>query len=78
MAPDTGARVELRERVHLREGRPAETESVYWHTLGGRQSDFRYLCWSYRPPRVNQHSSAPAQIPIFSISSTVTSSAVRS
>ena len=43
VAPDTGARVELRERVHLREGRPAETESVYWHRLGGRQSDFRYL-----------------------------------
>ena len=43
IAPDTGARVQLRERVHLKEGRPAETESVYWHTLGGRQSDCRYL-----------------------------------
>ena len=43
MAPDTGARVQLRERVNLREGRPAETESVYWHTFGGRQSDFHYL-----------------------------------
>lgn len=33
----------LRERVHLREGKPAETESVYWTTIGEVQSEYRYL-----------------------------------
>jgi hypothetical protein len=41
--PETGVRVELRERVHLVEGRPAETESVYWMTMGDAQASYRYL-----------------------------------
>lgn len=41
--PATGQRIELRERVHLLEGRPAETESVYWITIGEVQASFRYL-----------------------------------
>lgn len=38
-----GKRVELRERVHLREGRPAETESVYWITIGDTRASHRYF-----------------------------------
>lgn len=41
--PGSSVRIELRERVHLREGRPAETESVYWITIGEKQDRFRYL-----------------------------------
>lgn len=41
--PATGERVELRERVHLVEGRPAETESVYWVTIGDARASYRYL-----------------------------------
>ena len=41
--PATGVRIELRERVHLVEGRPAETESVYWVTIGDPQASYRYL-----------------------------------
>lgn len=41
--PDTGQRVQLRERVHLQEGRPAETESVYWQTVGEAQARYKYL-----------------------------------
>lgn len=41
--PATGQRVELRERVHLREGRPSETESVYWTSIGETQASYRYL-----------------------------------
>lgn len=41
--PSTGERVELRERVHIIEGRPAETESVYWITIGDAQASYRYL-----------------------------------
>lgn len=38
-----GKKVELRERVHLREGRPAETESVYWITIGDTRASYRYF-----------------------------------
>lgn len=41
--PETGQRVQLRERVHLQEGRPAETESVYWQTVGDAQPKYKYL-----------------------------------
>ena len=41
--PATGIRIELRERVHLVEGRPAETESVYWVTIGDTRASYRYL-----------------------------------
>lgn len=41
--PATGVRVELPERVHLVEGRPAETQSVYWITIGDAQAAYRYL-----------------------------------
>lgn len=41
--PDSGERLHLRERVHLVEGRPAETESVYWMTIGLTQVSYRYL-----------------------------------
>lgn len=41
--PETEQRVQLRERVHLQEGRPAETESVYWQTVGEAQQKYRYL-----------------------------------
>ena len=41
--PATGVRIELRERVHLVEGRPAETESVYWVTIGDTRASYRYL-----------------------------------
>jgi hypothetical protein len=41
--PETGERVQMRERVHLREGRPADTESIYWQTIGTNQAAFRYL-----------------------------------
>ena len=41
--PATGKKIELRERVHIREGRPAETESIYWITLGNDQANFKYL-----------------------------------
>jgi len=37
-----GKRVESRERVHLREGRPTETESVYWVTIGETRDSYRY------------------------------------
>jgi hypothetical protein len=38
-----GKKVALRERVHLREGRPAETESVYWITIGDTRASYRYF-----------------------------------
>lgn len=41
--PSTGERIELRERVHIVEGRPAETESVYWITIGEVQASYRYF-----------------------------------
>ncbi|MFN7979426.1 MAG: hypothetical protein U0P30_14920 [Vicinamibacterales bacterium] len=41
--PSTGNRIELRERVHLVEGKPAETESVYWVTIGDERPSYRYL-----------------------------------
>jgi len=41
--PMTGQRIELRERVHIMEGRPAETESIYWTTYGETQASFQYL-----------------------------------
>lgn len=41
--PDTGDRLQIRERVHLREGKPAETESMYWQTIGSNQAEFKYL-----------------------------------
>ena len=41
--PASGVRIELRERVHLVEGRPAETESVYWVTIGDARVSYRYL-----------------------------------
>lgn len=42
--PGTGRLVECRERVHLVEGSPSETESIYWHSLGeARSSSRRYL-----------------------------------
>lgn len=43
MNPSTGAKVHLRERVHLREGRPSETESIYWETVGSHREAYRYL-----------------------------------
>jgi hypothetical protein len=43
IAAGTGERIHLRERVHLREGKPALTESIYWQTIGEKQSTFRYL-----------------------------------
>ena len=43
MDPATGLNVEMRERIHIKEGRPAETESVCWQTIGKKQSDFQYL-----------------------------------
>lgn len=41
--PESGKRHRCRNRVHLVEGAPAETESIYWHTLGEEQASFRYL-----------------------------------
>lgn len=41
--PGSGERLELRERVHLVEGSPSETESVYWITIGNAQTEYRYL-----------------------------------
>jgi hypothetical protein len=41
--PASGERIHLRERVHLVEGSPAETESVYWITVGVTQDSYRYL-----------------------------------
>jgi hypothetical protein len=41
--PETHQRVHLRERVHLKEGRPSETESAYWTTLGDSRDSYRYL-----------------------------------
>lgn len=41
--PETGTDVHLRDRVHLYEGKPAETESVYWATIGDVQTSYRYL-----------------------------------
>jgi len=39
----TGERHHLRERVHIVEGKPAETESVYWITVGEVRASYRYL-----------------------------------
>jgi hypothetical protein len=41
--PTTGKRIELRERVHIVEGRPTETESIYWITIGDGQASYQYL-----------------------------------
>ena len=41
--PGDGTLVEVRERVHLREGKPHETESIYWQTVGNTQASYRYL-----------------------------------
>jgi hypothetical protein len=43
LLPGTDQRVQLRERVHLQEGKPADTESVYWQTIGEPQSKYQYL-----------------------------------
>ena len=43
LLPGTDQRVQLRERVHLQEGKPADTESVYWQTVGEPQSKYQYL-----------------------------------
>lgn len=40
--PDTGENIHLRHRVHLKEGRPGETESIYFEPLG-KGGDLRYL-----------------------------------
>lgn len=41
--PNAEKRVHCRERVHLIEGKPAETESLYWHTIGEEQQTRRLL-----------------------------------
>lgn len=41
--PGIGQRIHLRERVHLISGKAAETESVYWTTIGATQAEYRYL-----------------------------------
>ncbi|RYD77080.1 MAG: hypothetical protein EOP84_16030 [Verrucomicrobiaceae bacterium] len=41
--PYTGDKIEVRERVHLVEGKPADTETVYWVTLGEARAGYRYL-----------------------------------
>jgi len=41
--PQTREHHECRERVHLVEGRPGQTESVYWHTTGQGQAGYQYL-----------------------------------
>lgn len=41
--PTSGQQVHLRERVHIVEGSPTETESVYWATIGKVQASYRYL-----------------------------------
>lgn len=40
--PETGNKVHTRDRVHLKEGAPKDTESAYWEPLGERES-LRYL-----------------------------------
>lgn len=35
--------VNVRERVHINEGKPAESESVYWQTIGTKQAEYKYL-----------------------------------
>jgi hypothetical protein len=41
--PANGQRLHLRERVHIVQGSPTETESVYWITIGEVQASYRYL-----------------------------------
>lgn len=41
--PTTGQTVECRERVHIVEGKRAETESIYWTTIGNERGAYRYL-----------------------------------
>ncbi len=41
--PETGRSIEVRQRVHLREGKPSETESVYWGEIGEERSSRRFL-----------------------------------
>lgn len=41
--PASAKSFECRERVHLVEGKPAETESIYWVSLGEPQSARRFL-----------------------------------
>lgn len=41
--PKTLASMHLRERIHLTEGSPAITESIYWLTVGNTQSEYCYL-----------------------------------
>jgi hypothetical protein len=41
--PETGAKHECRERVHLTEGKPADTESIYWVSLGDPAAKRRFL-----------------------------------
>lgn len=41
--PDTGETIHCRERVHLVEGRPNTTESIYWATIGVTQTRYRYV-----------------------------------
>lgn len=41
--PVSAERIHVRERLHLVEGRPAETESVYWTTIGVSQESYKYL-----------------------------------
>ena len=35
-------KVPVRERVHVQDGKPADTASVYWHTTGATQAEYRY------------------------------------
>jgi len=41
--PESGESIEVRQRVHLREGKPADTESIYWCDIGKEQSLRRFL-----------------------------------
>jgi hypothetical protein len=41
--PASRARIHLRERLHVKQGAPAETESVYWETLGDSRETYQYF-----------------------------------
>jgi hypothetical protein len=41
--PEDGSRLPMRERVHLKEGKPTETESLYWQMVGKERSSYRYI-----------------------------------
>lgn len=44
--------IAVRERVHLREGKPHETESIYWHTFGNDPGVVQVPHSPARTPRV--------------------------